>query len=273
MIFLPEVDFVKTWRVKNTGTCTWTPDYELVYVDGSLMGPNREVALPDFVLPGEIVDISVDLTTPFGEGTYRGNWILRNEEGTQFGFGSSGKSPLWVLIKVVEPDVDFYYDFSSKVCMALWESGSGELDCSGNEGSEFGFVHLLDHPRLENRFEDEPAIWVVPNQSPDGWIRGEFPEVRVRDGYRFRTWVGCLDDSQGCNVTFSLDYRVNGGSIQNLGTWHEVYDGQTTVVDLDLSEMAGQNVSFILRVEVDRNPEAANAFWFVPRIERVKDET
>lgn len=273
MVLLPDVDFVKTWRIKNTGTCTWTPNYELVYVDGSLMGSSREVSLPDFVLPGETVDISVELTAPFDEGTYRGNWALRNEEGTQFGFGSSGKSPLWVLIKVVEPDVDFYYDFSSNICLALWESGSGELDCSGSEGSDLGFVQLLDNPRLENRYEDEPAIWVVPNRSPDGWIRGEFPEIRVRNGYHFRTWVGCLDDSQGCNVTFSLNYRVRDGSIKNLHTWREAYDGQITMVDLDLSGLAGQSVSFILRVEVERNPGSANAFWFVPRIERVEDNT
>jgi hypothetical protein len=225
------------------------------------------------VLPGETVDISVEMMSPFDEGTYRGNWTLQNEEGTRFGLDSSGNSLLWVIVKVVEPDVEFYYDFSSKICLALWESGSGELDCSGNEGSKFGFVHLLDNPRLENRFEDEPAIWVVPNQSPDGWILGEFPEVRVRTGYHFRTWVGCLDDSQGCNVTFSLDYRDDGNSIQNLGTWREVYDGQITRIDLDLSNLAGQNVSFILRVDVDRNPEAANAFWFAPRIERVGDNT
>jgi len=266
-IMMPGEEFIKTWRIENVGTCNWTPDYELVFVDGSRMGGNRVVSLPDFVLPGETIDVSVRLTAPDSGGSYRGNWTLQDDDGDTFGFGPSYSSPIWVLIRVIEENEDYVYDFVGNLCMADWESGKGNLPCPGNEGSDRGFVIILDNPHLENRFEDEPAIWSVPDRADDGFISGEYPEIRVRDGYHFKTWVGCLDDSKGCNVIFSLDYRVDGGRLQHLGSWHEVYDNLIKEVDLDLSDLAGEDVSFILTVEVEKNPDKANPFWFVPRIE------
>ncbi len=36
--------FTKTWRLVNSGTCTWTTAYDLVFVDGSAMGAPAAVA-------------------------------------------------------------------------------------------------------------------------------------------------------------------------------------------------------------------------------------
>ncbi|MBL8100545.1 MAG: hypothetical protein JNK81_15280, partial [Anaerolineales bacterium] len=35
---LPGETFTKVWRLKNRGTCTWSPDYMLVFSSGSQMG-------------------------------------------------------------------------------------------------------------------------------------------------------------------------------------------------------------------------------------------
>ena len=80
--------------------------------------------------------------------------------------------------------------------------------------------------------------------------------------------MGCLADSKGCNVNFRLDFKnPSSGNTENLGSWHQVYDGEVTKIDLDLSEHAGKNVRFILTVEVNGgNPGRANAFWFGPGI-------
>jgi len=57
------------------------------------------------------------------------------------------------------------------------------------------------------------------------------------------------------------------GNIRNLGSWHEIYDGEVTKIDLDLSRHAGKRVLFILTVEVNGgDPTRSNAFWFVPGI-------
>jgi hypothetical protein len=79
--------------------------------------------------------------------------------------------------------------------------------------------------------------------------------------------MGCLAESKGCNVLFRLDYENKQGKVKNLGSWRETFDGQVTILDLDLSSLKGQQVRFILTVENrGDNPARANAFWFVPRV-------
>ena len=57
--------------------------------------------------------------------------------------------------------------------------------------------------------------------------------------------------------------------MQTLGTWDEVHDGDVSKIDVDLSSLDGEEVTFIFEVEVNGGkPQNANGFWFVPRIER-----
>lgn len=87
--FAPGETFTKTWRLKNVGTCTWTTSYALVFSSGAAMGGPASQALTSSVLPGATVDISVALTAPATNGTYRGNWKLRNADGVIFGLPSA----------------------------------------------------------------------------------------------------------------------------------------------------------------------------------------
>jgi hypothetical protein len=96
----PGEKFRKTWRLRNSGSCTWTNDYALVFISGyQMLGP--EVArLPGEMKPGDVVDVSLNLQSPTANGTYRGYWMLRNENMGFFGYGEGAKSPFWVEIKV-----------------------------------------------------------------------------------------------------------------------------------------------------------------------------
>jgi Ig-like domain from next to BRCA1 gene len=96
----PGEAFTKTWRLQNTGTCTWTKDYSMAVFSGEAMNAPSVVAMPSNVAPGQSVDISADLTAPNSSGTYQGNWKLRNKEGAWFGIGPGGSSPFWVRIVV-----------------------------------------------------------------------------------------------------------------------------------------------------------------------------
>jgi hypothetical protein len=92
--------FTKTWRLQNRGTCTWTPDYMLVYTSGDQMGSTTAVRLPGNVAPGQTVDVSVTLTAPNSLGRQVGYWMLRNPAGALFGYGSSAEKAFYVDIKV-----------------------------------------------------------------------------------------------------------------------------------------------------------------------------
>ena len=80
--------FVKTWRIKNTGSCSWTKDYKIVFQNGNSMSAPASVAFPATVNPGSTVDLSVPMNAPGNTGDYTGNWMLKAANGTVFGVGS-----------------------------------------------------------------------------------------------------------------------------------------------------------------------------------------
>jgi hypothetical protein len=80
--------FIKTWRVKNTGPCTWDQDYTLIFGWGGA-GTNWNTTRPSYftanVLPGETLEISVTLTAPIPAGNYGATFRLQNNKGYNFG--------------------------------------------------------------------------------------------------------------------------------------------------------------------------------------------
>ena len=97
--------FKKTWRLRNAGTCTWTPDYDVVYSSGDKMGGDSSVSIgADSVAPGDTVDVSVKLVAPADPGEYIGYWLLRNASGEIFGIGS-GNYTFYVDINVTAATV------------------------------------------------------------------------------------------------------------------------------------------------------------------------
>lgn len=99
--YQPGTSFVKTWRIKNNGTCTWTTAYSFVFVSGDAMGATTAIPLPSSVAPGATVDLTVTLTAPATANTYRGDWMLQNASGVRFGLGDKADKKFWVQIKVV----------------------------------------------------------------------------------------------------------------------------------------------------------------------------
>jgi hypothetical protein len=267
-IFATEAEFTKTWRLKNVGTCTWTTAYDLVFADGERMDGKKAVALPEKVKPGETVDVSINLTAPRKADDYRGYWMLRSDNGEWFGLGEDADKAFWVDIIVVKPSGDYVYDFAVNLCSAIWRSEERRLPCPGATTEEDGFVSLLETPNLENRHENELALWVHPNEVRHGWIEGTYPFYEVEEGDHFKAWVGCLEGSERCILTFYLAYETKSGKVYTLGEWTEIYDKESTKIDVDLSELADKSVRIILGMEVNNKMvEDANGFWFVPRIE------
>lgn len=99
-VMAPGEDFTKTWRLRNSGTCTWSAEYDLVFDSGNAMSGPAAKALPGNVPPNSTVDISVDLTAPSSNGTHRGSYKLRNADGILFGIGASADTAFWVQIAV-----------------------------------------------------------------------------------------------------------------------------------------------------------------------------
>ena len=167
----PGETFVKTWRLKNTGTCTWTSGYLVVFDEGDALGAPASFPLTTGeVNPGEEVDISVELTAPEEPGTYRGDWKLRNPAGAVFGLGSKGTASFWVLIKVgAPPNVTLLFD-NIHPCEGA-PTAIFSLANNGEQNLESAEITLIDrdsgNPVFGPLAHDGPFMG-APNECPPG---------------------------------------------------------------------------------------------------------
>jgi hypothetical protein len=90
------------WSLKNAGSCPWGENITLIRVDqeGTLDGVSREIALPDVVPPGELVELTFTLSAPGQPGArVHTEWLLTDGENT-FGIGESFSEPIWFDLEV-----------------------------------------------------------------------------------------------------------------------------------------------------------------------------
>ncbi len=96
----PGQPFVKSWRVRNSGTCTWNSSYFLGFDHGNVpaaqMG-GQPIAVQGTVAPGATYDFQANLVAPTVPGVYQGFWQMRNASNTAFG------ETIWVGIRVPAP--------------------------------------------------------------------------------------------------------------------------------------------------------------------------
>jgi len=76
----PNTAFVKTWRIKNAGTCDWGAGLTLVFVEGTRLSGPFVIAFPP-TEAGVARDVSFSLQAPPAPGAYAGKWHLRDAEG------------------------------------------------------------------------------------------------------------------------------------------------------------------------------------------------
>ena len=287
--FAPGIGFSKTWRLKNVGTCTWT-NYSIMFDTGEKMSGPDSALIPASVAPGQTVDITLQLTSPTTQGTYRGYWKLKNNTGVPFGIGSAGTKSFWVEIKVSSTGINpgtatktttpgtpvtpatsvpgTSYDFVSNVCAATWYSGAGQQPCPGTDGDAKGFVLIANPSRLETGTNDSrTGLITFPQNINNGYIQGIYPSYTVKPGDKFRATIGCEYGFSSCYVVFRLDYSISGtSSIQTYWAFVEKYENQVYNADIDLSGLVGKDVKFILTVLSTGSPSGDRALWTAPII-------
>jgi hypothetical protein len=153
--FNPGATFTKTWRLRNSGTCSWDNSYSLVFASGYSMSGPASVALPGTVAPGQLVDVSVTLQAPYNAGIYRGFWMLQSPSGGRFGYGYNSASPVWALITVGATPSTIYTttpQFSGNCSLV---SVSPPAYTQYSKGGDFD------------------SKWVVKNTGSDTWLSTE----------------------------------------------------------------------------------------------------
>jgi hypothetical protein len=286
-VFYSSESFTKIWKIKNTGECTWTKSYALVFVDGEKLSETEIINLTSTVPPDLTIDLSVDMKAPAVPGKYQSNWQLQDESGNRFGMGTQADKPFWVRIEVREPlttptveatstsvptitlspEATILYDFSQNVCAAQWTVNNGMLSCPGERDAPQGFVIFTDQPLLDDgAIIQQPAILTAPYLAEDGFIEGVYPDYVVQPGDHFQSTVGCELNAIGCSVLYQVRYQDQAGAVHDLGVIGDFHDGSVYHFDIDLNPLAGQTIKLILRVSTLRTVGDDRAYWIAPRI-------
>lgn len=266
--FAPGTAFTKTWRLMNSGTCTWTTSYTLAWAGGDSLGAPAPLKLPVSVAPGQMVDISLNLSAPATSGHYKGLFKLSNESGISFGIGDSASDPFWVDINVVQTDA-VILDFVTSAPYAQWKSGAGIIPFPGTSGDNRGFGYQVNQPHLEDdSFDTAPGLLVVPQNKFNGYIQATYPEYQIQPGDRLQTLVNCEFGATSCYVTFRVDYLLPNGAQRTLWSWKEAHDKRFYRANIDLSPLAGQKVRFVFMLLSSGFASGDRAIWGSPRIVR-----
>ncbi len=92
-VMAPGQDFIKTWRVKNTGSCPWGAGYVLAYAGYDDDMDGQFIALTEVIQPGQEVEVSIQFKAPSQAGIYVSAWSMRNAAGFFF--------PERIFVKIV----------------------------------------------------------------------------------------------------------------------------------------------------------------------------
>ncbi len=248
------------------------------------------VFLPSNVLPGQTVDLSMNLIAPEVAGKYQGNWQFEAPSGKVFGVGDAADQPIWLRIRVITPSINtstttpapssvatstettfpqnsVTYDFVTAACSAQWENGHEFLPCPGLDGDKNGFVLLLNQAKLEDgTVMHLPTLLTFPELTTGGSIQGIYPDYLIQSGDHLQTSASCEYGAKACSALFQISYIDSSGSKNDLWTIGEFYDGEYSIADIDLSRLAGMKVKFILSVSALGSPVDDRTLWIAPHI-------
>jgi len=267
-VFAPNATFTKTWRLKNAGTCTWS-GYSLVFDSGDSMSGTSPASIGT-VSPGQEVDLSVNLTAPTTNGSYRGYWRIRNASGVLIPVlgGTQGKS-FFVDIRVAVSSSG--YDLHTRATDATWVgSAAGVTTVFGGPDTDTnGFAMYRNNQKLEDGTSPAKVLEIHPQWVDNGVMTGLYPAYTVVSGEHFKAKIGFLAKADGScgagNAKFQLNYK-EAGVIKPLGEWTETCDGSLKSVDVDLTSIAGKNVQFALAVLANGPADQDWAVWVNPEI-------
>jgi len=164
---MPGEPFSKTWRLVNVGSCAWTNGYSIVWFSGDLFGAVGSQAFDNVVLPGNSVDITVDMVAPKQPGLHQSNWKLADAQGNLFGIGPNGDAPFWVRIEVVQVATDTPTSAATLTATptpAIAAEGSLLIELDKPVDLDTGKTASEEGEDLVLRKGEEDALQLVPMQ-------------------------------------------------------------------------------------------------------------
>merc|ERR1719421_2356014 len=125
----PGTPFTKIWRLKNVGEMPWPPGTRMLFVGGDQMTTEMSVPLSraGAVLPGEEVDVAVEMLAPTELGRYLGYWRLVGPNGRRK-FGQR----VWCHVQVVDPSAPAAVASEDEIARTVAEIEKQKSDLAAN---------------------------------------------------------------------------------------------------------------------------------------------
>jgi hypothetical protein len=205
----PKQGFVKTWRLQNTGTCTWTPKYQLAYAYGNVTAAQmsgQPAYIPTNVAPGETLDLSVTLIAPYEPLTYQGFWQMENESGGRFG------QTIWVAISTLA-------DQDNPVA-------------TGQPSGNYCAVSFTSPKNSVPVLSDFDTVWTVRNLSGSDW-RADSVDYKFLSGTKMQKQAGydfaqAIKNGENGQITVDMTAPAEPGLYST--TWAIVSGNKTLCI-------------------------------------------
>ena len=223
----PGQQIEKIWRLRNSGDCTWSTGYALVFKNGAQMEAASPQSLQTPIAPGETAELKVELVAPASAGTYRSEWMLVNAAGQEFGLGTDASRPFWVEIVVSEAGASL--DLGTPDWYDSFDANLNRWYLEADENIEFaiddGFLtmtafrpsgdnwRIAELRELSDFYLEAKATFGEQCSGKDSFgfiVRApDLPSNVIDTGYVF---------SFACDGNFRY-YRMDGGVYEGLQDW------------------------------------------------------
>lgn len=260
--FPPGEIFVKTWSLRNVGTCTWTPNYSIVFVKGEQMGGTSPAPIGETVDPNGVIQLFLPQTAPRDPGSYQGFWKLRSANGQDFGLGEDAEIAFWVKINVEEGTNSGTSGRNLNLGPPTWidsfEGQSAAFDLGSDSNTSFD---LKNGNLVMTAIEPSGDLWRISS----GYFSDFAMEVRFKtqsscsgkDSYGLIVRAPSQPDSiidSGYIFAFSCEgkyrlYRMDNGNFNGIANW-TAHSG--------IRAGSNQNNTMLIRVEGDHLKLYAN---------------
>lgn len=191
--------FTKTWKLQNTGTCDWT-GYTVAFASGDRMNAPDSVPVPE-TPANSSVEVSVDLTAPSTDGSFVGNFELRNATGAMLPIGID--KTFWVKIVVGETTAQF---------------GTTNCNYSTNPDYVTQLIGLINQARADvgrASLTISPILTTAAQEHSIDMACNDFLEHSGSDG----TWTGDRLIRAGYTSTYYLEVIAIGLPGDAMNQW------------------------------------------------------
>jgi len=150
--------FTKTWRVSNTGSCSWDIGSEFVFYSGDSMGGATHI-ISSPVAVGEDYEVSIEMIAPTKTGKVSGFWRFSTKSGQFIG------EPVYVQIVVQDTtNLDVGSTMTGKDGMTLLYVPAGEFTMGSD--AEIGVNECLEEVSPSDSDYCENTIYAWLNEEP-----------------------------------------------------------------------------------------------------------